>query len=484
MEASEGIINPEEYKVGPGDNIFISISGIEERNFNLLINHEGYLYIPRIGAVDLRNKTLEESKEDIKSRLEKDFKNVDIYIALGEVRKIKVSLIGNVKIQSSLVLSSNSRLQDLFKSTAGLNPSSDIRNIKIISKDGTTGLYDLLSFLRKGDFKQNPYLKDGDVVIVDRVDKIVSIMGMVLYPAVYEFREGETISDLINLAGGLKYKARKDSIELIRFNEDGINQSSQYFSFDYIQQNPIKLKFSDIVIIRELTEYFDEQWVSIEGRVKYPGVYKIVKDKTKLSEIINQAGGFLKDASLVDATLYRTDADSSYDPEFERIKLIPRADLTDDEYDYLKAKSRQRLGKVVVDFKALFIDSTLNEDIILKRKDVINIPEKKNYISIIGQVVNPGNVVYGSNLRVSDYIRLAGGFSWRAIEGDVRVIKVNTGEWVDADDIEFLDPGDTVWVLEDPPGPKFWDVFLTSLTVVAQLAAIVAAAAAVIVATR
>jgi protein involved in polysaccharide export with SLBB domain len=484
MEASEGIINPEEYKVGPGDNIFISISGIEERNFNLLINHEGYLYIPRIGAVDLRNKTLEESKEVIKSRLEKDFKNVDIYIALGEVRKIKVSLIGNVKIQSSLVLSSNSRLQDLFKSTAGLNPSSDIRNIKIISKDGTTGLYDLLSFLRKGDFKQNPYLKDGDVVIVDRVDKIVSIMGMVLYPAVYEFREGETISDLINLAGGLKYKARKDSIELIRFNEDGINQSSQYFSFDYIQQNPIKLKFSDIVIIRELTEYFDEQWVSIEGRVKYPGVYKIVKDKTKLSEIINQAGGFLKDASLVDATLYRTDADSSYDPEFERIKLIPRADLTDDEYDYLKAKSRQRLGKVVVDFKALFIDSTLNEDIILKRKDVINIPEKKNYISIIGQVVNPGNVIYGSNLRVSDYIRLAGGFSWRAIEGDVRVIKVNTGEWVDADDIEFLDPGDTVWVLEDPPGPKFWDVFLTSLTVVAQLAAIVAAAAAVIVATR
>ena len=484
MEASEGIINPEEYKVGPGDNIFISISGIEEHNFNLLINHEGYLYIPRIGAVDLRNKTLEESKEVIKSRLEKDFKNVDIYIALGEVRKIKVSLIGNVKIQSSLVLSSNSRLQDLFKSTAGLNPSSDIRNIKIISKDGTIGLYDLLSFLRKGDFKQNPYLKDGDVVIVDRVDKIVSIMGMVLYPAVYEFREGETISDLINLAGGLKYKARKDLIELIRFDEDGINQSSEYFPFDYIQQNPIKLKFSDIVIIRELTEYFDEQWVSIEGRVKYPGVYKIVKDKTKLSEIINQAGGFLKDASLVDATLYRTDADSSYDPEFERIKLIPRADLTDDEYDYLKAKSRQRLGKVVVDFKALFIDSTLNEDIILKRKDVINIPEKKNYISIIGQVVNPGNVVYGSNLRVSDYIRLAGGFSWRAIEGDVRVIKVNTGEWVDADDIEFLDPGDTVWVLEDPPGPKFWDVFLTSLTVVAQLAAIVAAAAAVIVATR
>ena len=484
MQASEGIIDPEEYKVGPGDNIFISISGIEERNFNLLINHEGYLYIPRIGAVDLRNKTLAEAKQLIRLSLEKNFKNVDIYIALGEVRKIKVSLIGNVTNQSSIILSSNSRLQDLLKSATGLKSSSDIRNIKIVSKDGTTGFYDLLSFLRNGNFKQNPYLKDGDVVTVERVNKIVSIMGLVLYPATYEYREDETINDLINLAGGLTYKARKDSIELIRFDENGINQFSQYFSYDYIQQNNIELKFSDLVVIRELTTYYDEQWVSVEGKIKYPGVYNIVKNKTKLSEIINQAGGFLEDASLVDATLYRTDADSSYDPEFERIKLIPRVDMTDDEYDYLKAKSRQRYGKVVVDFKALFKGGQLNEDIILKRKDVINIPEKKNYVSIIGQVVNPGNLVYASNLKVNDYIQLAGGFSWRAIEGDVRVIKVNTGEWVDADDVESLDPGDTIWVLEDPPGPKFWDVFLTSLTVVAQLAAIVAAAAAVIVATR
>ena len=488
MQASEGIINPEEYKVGPGDNIFISVSGIEDHNFNLLINHEGYLYIPRIGAVDLRNKTLAEAKQLIRLSLEKNFKNVDIYIALGEVRKIKVSLIGNVTNQSSIALSSNSRLQDLLKSTTGLKSSSDIRNIKIVSKDGTNGSYDLLSFLREGDFKQNPYLKDGDVVIVERVNKIVSIMGLVLYPATYEFREGETINDLINLAGGLTYKARKDSIELIRFDENGINQFSQYFSYDYIQQNNIELKFSDLVVVRELTTYYDEQWVSIEGKIKYPGVYKIVKNKTKLSEIINQAGGFLEDASLFDATLYRTDADSSYDPEFERIKLIPRVDMTDDEYDYFKAKSRQRYGKVVVDFAALFNPlfkgNRLNEDVILKRKDVISIPEKKNYVSIIGQVVNPGNLVYAPNLKVNDYIQLAGGFSWRAIEGDVRVIKVNTGEWVDADDVESLDPGDTIWVLEDPPGPKFWDVFLTSLTVVAQLAAIVAAAAAVIVATR
>ena len=484
MQASEGIINPEEYKVGPGDNIFISISGIEERNLNLLINHEGYLYIPRIGAVDLRNKTLAEAKVLIESQLEKNFKNVDIYIALGEVRKIKVSLIGNVINQSSFVLNSNSRLEDIIKSSAGLNTSSDIRNIKIISKDGTTGNYDLLKFLRKGDFTQNPYLKDGDVILVERVNKIVSIIGLVLYPAAYEFKDGETINDLIDLAGGLTYKARKDSIELIRFDESGVNQFSQYFSYEYIRQNNIELKFSDLVVVRELSTYYDEQYVSIVGKVKYPGVFKISKDKTTLSQIINEAGGFLDDASLIDASLYRDIQDSTYDAEYVRISQIPRVDMTDDEYDYLKAKSRQRTGKVVADFNELFNKNNLDEDITLKKGDIITVPEKKDYITIIGQVVTPGSIVFDKNLSLRDYIQLAGGFSWRALEGDIRVIKANTGEWIEEDDVKFLEPGDTIWVLEDPPGPKFWDVFLTSLTVLAQLAAIVAASVAVIVATR
>ena len=199
---------------------------------------------------------------------------------------------------------------------------------------------------------------------------------------------------------------------------------------------------------------------------------------------MNEAGGFLEDAGLVNATLFRTNSDTTADPEFERIKLIPRVDMTDDEYDYLKAKSRQRNGKVVVDFRALFREKQLSEDVVLKRGDIITVPERKNYITLIGQVVNPGNIVFDQKLSVEDYIALAGGFSWRAVEGDVRIIKVNTGEWVDADDIEKLDPGDTIWVLENPPGPKFWDVFTTSLSILGQVAAMVAATVAVIVATR
>ena len=158
--------------------------------------------------------------------------------------------------------------------------------------------------------------------------------------------------------------------------------------------------------------------------------------------------------------------------------------MTEDEYDYFKAKSRQTSGRVVIDFVDLFINNNLNENIVLKRGDVITIPEQKDYIIMLGQLVNPGKIIYNPNFTIEDYIALAEGFGWRALEGEVRVIKATTGEWIDADDVVKLDPGDTIWVPEDPPGPKFWDVFMDGLQIFAQLAAIVAATAAIIIATR
>jgi len=246
----------------------------------------------------------------------------------------------------------------------------------------------------------------------------------------------------------------------------------------------MSLNFKDNVIVRLIPDYYLDNFVRIEGRVKYPGIYKIKEDQTKLSEIMKEAGGFRKDASIKDAALSRTTGEVDFDPEFERLKLILRADMTDDEYDYLKAKSRQRKGKVVVDFEELFIKNNFDEDVVLKRGDVINVPEAKNYVTMLGQVINPGNVLYHENFTVDDYIRLSGGFGWRAVEGDVRVIKSNTGEWIDDEDVESIEPGDTIWIPEDPPGSKFWDVFTTSLQVLGQVAAVIAATVAVIIATR
>ena len=477
-------IDPDEYVVGPGDKIFISINGLEEIPINTRINHDGVLYIPKVGGINLKNKTLTKAKSEILNAINKYYKNVDVFISLTNIRKIKVSLVGDVVKPASFILKGNARLMDLISNSFGLNKTSDYRNIKIINKDSSVNKYDLLSFIRIGDKKDNPLLMDGDVVLVDKVDKTISVEGEVKFPGIYEYVEGETIADFIKLSGGLLNDALKDTIEVVSFLSDGKSEISHYYSYDALTTDQILLKNKDKIIVRAIPDYYNEKFVKIKGYVKYPGYYKIVENQTTLVDVINEAGGFRKEASLADASLTRTEGTKVDDPEYERLKTLTRADMTDDEYNYLKAKSRQRVGRVVVDFVDLFKNDDMKENVLLRKGDSISVPESRNYVILLGQVVNPGNIIYDPKLTVDDYIRLAGGFGWRAEKGDVRVIKANTGEWVDADDVDSLETGDTIWIPETPPGPKFWDVFTTSLTIIGQVAAIVAATVAVIIATR
>lgn len=482
--ATDGAINPDEYKIGPGDRFFISIRGLEENQINAAVNYEGVLYLPRIGSVDINNLVLKEAKQKIEKFIRKYFKDIDVFVSLTEFRKIKVSLLGDVKLPSAFVLSGNSRLMDIINISNGLNLSANIRHIKIISSGGAVKYYDLLSFLRYANNDNNPYLNTGDIVVVEKSDVTVSIYGKIKSPGAYEYLENEPVADLIEIAGGLYDNAVTDSIEIIKFNADNKTQSSYFYSYDELKTKKIILSKRDKVVVREKPDYMLDKTVLVNGFVKYPGLYKIIENKTTLKDVLLLTGGFRENASLKDATITRAIGTEDVDPEFERLKNVPRNEMTDDEYDYLKAKSRQRKGRVIVDMEALMLKNDNKEAVLLKHGDVINIPEAKNYVILLGQVVNPGNVVYTNGWNYKEYLNMAGGFGWRASKGDVRIIKANTGEWVDANESVEIKPGDTIWVPEDPPGPKFWTVATTVLTVIGQVATVVAATVAVIVATR
>ncbi|HZW39633.1 MAG TPA: SLBB domain-containing protein [Ignavibacteriaceae bacterium] len=484
MEATEGSIDPEAYLMGPGDKIFISILGIQDISSTLLVNQEGILYIPKVGSVDLNNLNLKTAKEKIKNKIFQYYKDVEVSVSLADFRKIKVSLIGQVKKPASYTLTANARLLDLISLSNGFLKEANYRNIKVVNNNDNTKYYDIVKYLRYADKNNNPFLHEGDVVIVDKVDLMVSISGEVKFPGSYEFIENEKVIDFINLSGGLLSKAKKDTIEVVSFEPDGKNQISHYYSLDELTNNNIILKKQDQVIIRKYPDYLEDKFVYIEGFVKYPGYYKIVEDKTTLTQIIKESGGLREAASLFDASLTRNIGSITVDPEFERLKTIPRADMSDDEYDYFKAKSRQRKGKVVIDFVDVFEKNNVREDITLKKGDVIFIPEKKDYIIMLGQVIKPGNIVYDKNLNYREYINLAGGYGWRALDNQVRIIRANTGEWVEADEDIILQPGDAIWVPEDPPGKSFWELFTTSLSVLGQVASVVAAIVAVIIVSR
>ncbi len=480
--ASDGSINPNEYFIGAGDVFFIAISGINERTFNLPVNPEGYLYLPKIGSLKLEGIPLNEAKSRIKNRLLEFFKDVEITISLLALKNVKVSVIGNVVKNSTFVVSGNSRLSDIMMKPGLLNSSANLRSINILNSLGRNFNFDLVRYLRFADRSQNPYLRNGDIIFIDKIEKTVSINGEVKYPAVYEFKENESVLDLINIAGSITNDADSNNIEIISFNSDNKTQRSRIVKFSD-DLNQIFLKNKDKVIVRKKPEYLIERYVKIDGFVNYPGTYKIVKNKTTLTDIIVEAGGFREDASLKDAYLVRNFTEAP-DRELERLKNVLPSEMNEEEYAYSKAMLREVKGRINIDFEKLFYQNNENENLVLRENDYIFIPEKKNFITLVGQVKNPGSIGFNSNLSVDDYIELAGGFSWRAKTGDIRVIRSNTNEWVDADDVNSLEPGDTIWVLEKAPPNKFWTVFKESLAIVGQIASVVAATIAIVVTTR
>lgn len=474
-------VDEDTYILGPGDVFSISIDNAEALIYEAKVNPDGFLIIPKAGILTVSGSVLKDAKKNIIALIREKFKTHNILVTLSSIRSVKIDIFGEVQKRGGKVVFANSRLSDVLLE-AGINKEADIRNVKIISKLNVTAYYDLLQYIRLADRSQNPVVQEGDYISLGKIDRSVMVTGAVGYAGIYEYKSGETILDLIKVAGGFLDEAFTDTIEVIRFLPDSKTQINIKLTNQEIVKNNFLLQNKDMVVVRTKPEYLKENVVTITGYVKYPGKYKIDEGKTHLSELITTSGGYLEKASLTDASLRRFVGADTVDSELERLKLIPRKDMTDDEYEYLKAKSRQRKGQVVVDFRNIF--KSVEDDVILRNGDEIIIPEKKEYIVIIGQAVFPGNIEYMPGLTVQDYIKLAGGFSWRAEQGKVRVVKAKTGEWIEEDQVQMLEPGDTIWIPEEPPAPKFWDIFKDSLTILGQVATVVAATIAVIVSSR
>ncbi|MBK7868726.1 MAG: SLBB domain-containing protein [Ignavibacteriales bacterium] len=452
-------MDEETYILGPGDVFSISIDNVEAMIYEAKVNPDGFLIIPKAGILKVSGMILKDAKKNIIALIREKFKTHNILVTLSTIRSVKLDVFGEVQKRGGKVVLANSRLSDVLLE-AGINKEADVRNIKIISKQNVISYYDLLLYIRLADRSQNPVVQEGDHISIGKIDRSVSVTGAVGYAGIYEYKAGETVLDLIKVAGGFVDEAFTDTIEVIRFLPDSKTQINIKLSNQELLQNNFFLQNKDIVVIRSKPQYLRDNVVTISGFVKYPGKYKIDEGKTHLSELITESGGYLERASLIDASLKRFVGADTMDSELERLKLIPRKDMTDDEYDYLKAKSRQRKGQVVVDFRNIY--KSYEDDVVLKNGDEIIVPEKKEYIIIIGQAVFPGNVEYMPGLTVQDYINLAGGFSWRAEQGKVRIVKAKTGEWIEEDEIQVLEPGDTIWIPEEPPAPKFWDIFKDS----------------------
>ena len=398
-----------------------------------------------------------------------------------------VSVVGNVRQPGTYLLQSDDRVFDAIRlantiidenGNLHFSPpeNSSTRNITLKRKNGITFI-DIEKFLRFGDEKHNPYIQDGDIIIVPAIEENIIISGAVNNPGELELLKNDRILDIVMLSMGLSNNAYLDSIEIVRFIDNSSNTEMIFVNFNDILNNPnneqnILLKNDDRIYVRSIPEFHRKEGVTVSGEVEFPGGYAIEDGKTTLYDILVESGGPTPKADLQNAYLQRRSREDVIDSEYERLKKMLIEDMTPLEYEYFKTKSREMRGKFATNFQKLWFENDPEFNFLLKTGDHIYIPDKTVTVTVSGQVKNPGLVTYSEGENYLYYIDKAGGFAWRARKGKIRLIKANTGEWLKPNENTPVEVGDMVFIPEKPE-MDYWDLTKDIMTIAAQIATVI-----------
>ena len=404
-----------------------------------------------------------------------------------QIIQYSISVVGNVRYPGTYMLQADQRVFDAIKRANTYidengNPdfsppeNSSTRNITLKNKNGIS-IIDIERFLRLGDEKHNPYIQDGDIIIVPSIEENVVITGAVNNPDELELVKNDHIFDIVMLSMGFTDNAYLDSVEVVRFVNNSSNMEMIFVDFNEILNNPaseqnLLLKNDDRIYVRSIPEFHRKEGVSINGEVEFPGGYAIEDGRTTLHDILLESGGPTEKADLQNAYLKRQSREDVVDAEFERLKIMLVDDMTPLEYEYFKTKSREMRGKFAADFQKLWFENDPEYNFLLKTGDFIYIPDKTVTVTVSGQVKNPGLVTYVEGKNYLYYIDKAGGFAWRARKGKMRLIKANTGEWLKPKEDITVDVGDMIFVPEKPD-IDYWVLTKDIMSIAAQLATVI-----------
>ena len=489
--AMESTVDPGRYFVGPSDGIAVNIWMSPPVSFFLTVTPEGSLIIPTVGEVQVADIPLSEAKARILVSVGKKYLTAEITATLVKPRPIIVYVGGSVRNPGMYTLTATDRTNRAIEvanveespagRVAGVPSFVSLRNIFLRRKDGTQQRVDLTKYLATHQDDLNPYLREGDVITVPRKNEMKNVFGIygeVNAPGRYEYVAGDSVLDALRIAQGFTRLAISDSVELSRLNADAGSISARLINLNAILEGRrpnIALESGDRLVVKARIDLREDYRVKVEGEVLYPGFYPITKNRTRLSEVIQRAGGVTDFAALRSAELIREPVDPRA-LDLERIESL-RGGVSPEDSAYYLVETGLRLRKeaVTLDFERLLIQNDSTQDVILRSEDEIHIPSVRKTIYVFGQVVTPGHVPVVANASVEYYIRKAGGYTDRARTGDVKIVKARTKQWLSPEETT-IEEGDYIWVPKEIERPfaYYMSVASQSATVLSVLLGVAA----------
>lgn len=378
FEPNTNMATPENYRLGPGDEIIVDIWGASENIIKKEISPDGSINIPGLGIIYLNGMNIADAKEFLRGELGKIYSDEanKIQVTLGKTRSIRINVMGEVMVPGTYTLSGFASVFHALYSAGGVTDLGSLRNIKVARNGKTVAEVDVYEYIMQGKTSDDINLLEGDVVIVPTYDAIVKVDGKVKRPMKYEMKENETVSTLLKYAGFFAPNAYKNSVRVIR-------QDGREYSVATVEREnfgSFKVMDGDVVTADSIIGRFSNR-LEIKGAVYRPGVYEYCENINTVKKLLQQADGLLGEAFTNRAVLYRQ-----------------RENLTSEV--------------LPVDVEGI-LDGTA-EDVELRKNDILYIPsiyDIKNIgnVYISGEVMKPGKYPYADNMTLEDIVITAGG---------------------------------------------------------------------------
>ena len=458
-------LNPDSLFVGPGDIMDIDIvSSTIVSNYDLMIDNTGSIVIPIVGEIKIDGYSLTKAQFEIIKRIKEHYDYANITVLLKKAGLFKIKIIGPFNHSVFYTATSFMTVYDIYQKfiTELTNTQININKISNrhlqLQRDNQHINIDLLSFNLTGDSSKNPFLRRGDVLDIGYIQSHSSIWGGVNRPQSYEYMVGETILDLINLAGGTTSRANNEKIDVTSF----INGEKVTHYYSILELANILVRPDDIVLVHEDNYKNRQTIVNINGEIKFPGPYQVEFGITNIIDLIKKAGGFTQFADSTRIVLSNTNMESIQLSPIEK----PKAFTTSADLSWALEVWENSTNQYAVSLRAhQFSGYKFNPG------DEVNILPLLNYIDVVGAINSPGRLSFSENNSAKFYINQCGGKSSNSTQS-LYVIKSGTHNKSPLGKNTIIERGDVIFVPEDIEYNK-WERFKDLMTVTSQIGTLI-----------
>lgn len=468
---------PPDYLLTPGDEITLTIWGSVDADLRLTVDRAGRLNIPRVGSVPVTGVRYGDLQAVLTQRVAQVFRNFQLSVSLGQLRSVRIYVTGFTAKPGSYTVSSLSTVVAGLMKAGGPSAAGTFRNIELRRGGKLVGTLDLYDLLIKGDRSGDRVLQPEDVIHIGPVGTQTAVIGSVNKPAIFELKKGETVDDVLRMAGGLTAVADRGRLSVERLDDRAGARVAQLRLPEDLKQTPANGDVLRAFSAVEATLPQDKQnkRVRIEGEVAQPGDY-ILPPNSSILDAIRVAGGLTPKAYVFGTEFARESVRQTQQENYDRA-------LRDLETEFAKTTSTQRAlnadeaqvqasrssaasrlierlrsirptGRIV-----LQLDPRTPQlpELVVESGDRIYIPSFPTTVGVFGSVFNGGSYLYSEERKVTDYVRLAGGTTRGADDGSAFVVRANgsvvsarqgSGIFSAGLDVPAL-PGDTVFVPEE-----------------------------------